>query len=408
MALKLAFFTFYYPPLMAPRSIQISRTVKHSRHQISIVCADADKTRDRTLENVWPNNPCRTVRLPWAKHGWYLPWNVLLHPPVPDHYRQWAMTAAHRTLADGFFRDQDVFVSFGYPMSDHLGGLVIKRTTGLPWVAHFSDPWSDSPYRGRWPLVSMFNRRQEYAVVRNADRIVFTSEETLDLVMRKYPSAWHGKARVLPHAFDPSLYGTPETRSGKFLIRYLGALRKPRTPDAFLRGLLCLAQTYPDILARIQVELIGRVESDMNLQAVQNALPAESLQLKGSVDYATSLRMMSEADLLLVLDAPFDTSVFLPSKLIDYIGAGRPILAVTPAGTSAELVTKLGGWAVTPDDPTSIAAVLVEAVSALAGRNTGMTWGIPEVRNRFNAPHVIAAFDDLVEEIAGANPKCAA
>jgi hypothetical protein len=45
------------------------------------------------------------------------------------------------------------------------------------------------------------------------------------------------------------------------------------------------------------------------------------------VGYQESLKLMSEADALLVIDAPADQSVFLPSKLIDYIGAGRPISA---------------------------------------------------------------------------------
>ena len=44
----------------------------------------------------------------------------------------------------------DALVSFAQPWSDHLIGLRVHRATGLPWIAHFSDPWTDSPYlRGR-------------------------------------------------------------------------------------------------------------------------------------------------------------------------------------------------------------------------------------------------------------------
>jgi hypothetical protein len=66
------------------------------------------------------------------------------------------------------------------------------------------------------------------------------------------------------------------------------------------------------------------------------------------VDYKTSLALMESADLLLVIDAPFDQSVFLPSKLVDYIGAQRPIFAITPPGTSAKLVSDLGGMVAHP------------------------------------------------------------
>ena len=46
--------------------------------------------------------------------------------------------------------------------------------------------------------------------------------------------------------------------------------------------------------------------------------------------------------MLLILDAPFKISVFFPSKLVDYIGANKPILAITPEGSCAEIVRKLG------------------------------------------------------------------
>lgn len=398
--MNLVFFTFYYPPLMAPRSIQISRMVKYSRHPIRVICAQADKLSDSTLEGAWDENPRHIERALWAKHGWYLPWNALLHPPVPDHYRHWAMTTARQAIKQDYFRKNDLLVTFGQPMSDHLAGLKIKRAIGLPWVAHFSDPWFDSPYRGRWPLVSRLNQYEEREVVAAADRVIFTSEETLELVMDKYPRAWRARTRILPHAFDSSLYREASGERARFLIRHLGALRKPRTPDALLKGLQHLALTRPDFLSRIQVELIGRVESDMNLERLGLDLPVGTFKVTRPVDYMTSLRMMSESDLLLVLDAPFDTSVFLPSKLIDYIGAGRPILAVTPQGTSAELVSQLGGWTVAPGDPAAIAEKLVEAVEACSDLDRVACWGTPSVRNRYEMTRVVPAFDDMIEELA--------
>ena len=67
-------------------------------------------------------------------------------------------------------------------MSDHLLGLRLKRKPALPWVEHFSDPWSDNPFRRRFFLSNFLNRRYEAQVVRHADRVIFTSLETLDLV----------------------------------------------------------------------------------------------------------------------------------------------------------------------------------------------------------------------------------
>lgn len=85
---------------------------------------------------------------------------------------------------------------FGQPRSDHLLGLHLKQRLRLPWLAHFSDPWTDTPFRRQGPFCRPVN---------DADRVIFTSAETLELVMRKYPAGRYAKACVLPHAYEPRL-----------------------------------------------------------------------------------------------------------------------------------------------------------------------------------------------------------
>mgnify|MGYP002023367079 CR=1 FL=1 len=61
---------------------------------------------------------------------------------------------------------------------------------------------------------------------------------------------------------------------------------------------------------------------------------------------------MAEADVLISMDAPVtNPNVFLPSKLVDYLGAGRPLLGITSLrGPSADLIRKAGGIVVGPLD----------------------------------------------------------
>src|SRR5262249_44227269 len=117
------------------------------------------------------------------------------------------------------------------------------------------------------------------------------------------------------------------------------------------------------------------------------------------VDYLESLRLMQEADLLLVIDAPSELSVFLPSKLIDYMGAQRPILALSPPGACAELVLNLGGDTARPDDPGEIAGKLAAAIADLRQSPT-TAWGDAEIRARYAAPRVAAEFDAVIDELA--------
>jgi len=62
---------------------------------------------------------------------------------------------------------------------------------------------------------------------------------------------------------------------------------------------------------------------------------------------------------LLIEAAAKKTSIFLPSKLADYIGLGKPILAITPNnGPTARVVRKAGLFAADPLYPHEVFEVL--------------------------------------------------
>ncbi len=400
MVVKVLFFTYYYPPIPAPRSIQIGRLAKYSRHAITVVCAGEAGKGDTTI----PAGAPVLVRRVAARPPDTLPGALACLPLVPDRFLSWCRRAGGQIMRQGLPAGQEVLVTFGQPMSVHLAGLRLKRATGIPWLAHFSDPWADSPYRFRLPLLRRFNRWLEARVVAAADRLLFTCTETRDLVMGNHPAAFAAKAGVLPHAYDPDLFppgaGKGEGSDRRLVIRHVGAFYRQRTPDAFLEALLLLARQRPRVIERVRVEFVGRMHSRLDLDAVRAALPPGSLTIRSRVDYAVSLRLMRQADLLLLIDAPFARNVFLPSKLIDYLGAGRPILALTPPGATAGFVGRLGGVVVDPSSPARIAAALEEAL-ALARRQPAVPFGDPAVRQEYRAEEVAARFDRLLAELAG-------
>ena len=200
------------PPLSGPRAVQVSRTLKHLvplGWESSVVCFRPRSRRynqDHDLAaRLRPPDGVTLVPVPSLEERFVFRalWRVC--PPIkrlPDEKWVWigpaSRAARHLAAAQQF----NVLVSYAQPWSDHLIGLRVHRTTGLPWVAHFSDPWTDSPYvRGRrwqWRIW----RRMEADVVREADALVFVNQQTADRVMEKYPDGWSRKSFVVPHAFD--------------------------------------------------------------------------------------------------------------------------------------------------------------------------------------------------------------
>lgn len=414
---KLLAVSFAFPPLAYPRSIQVARLVKYLRLPTTLVCADElDARRDPTLEPDAEAALEAILRVPFsvpkfrryanvAAHRFYRPlWNRWNR--APDQYRAWVPAALARI--ERFTRESafapDALATFSQPVAGHLVGLELKRRYGLPWLAHFSDPWVDNPYYAYDEFTKRVNTALERQVIETADRLVFTSRETIDLVMSKYPPEWRAKTLALPQCFDPALYPPPppDKRDARLMVRHLGNFYGQRSPAPLFRALRKLHESEPTALRGVAFELVGVEDVEAITDAAREGLPEGLLAVRPHVSYRESLSLMSQSDGLLVIDAPSEQSVFLPSKLIDYIGAGRSILGLTPPGTAAKLITRLGGWVANPSDIEAGAAALSGFLSSLREREKQKrddAWGAPEVRREYEASHIAELFATIIEEL---------
>lgn len=404
--------SFAFPPLAYPRSGQVARLLKHLRFNTALVCADEEGARlDPTLEPDAESRLRACIRVPFPpvglrRHAYHIA--ARLHLPVwgkvPDAFTSWgrpALTAVNDFACANDYRP-DLVASFGQPMSDHLIGLKLKRLYGVPWAAHFSDPWVDNPFDVRDRLSRRVNLSLERRVMETADLLVFTSEETVELVMRKYPAAWKRKARVLPHSFDPLLYPqNVECNTGETVVRYTGEFYGRRTPRPLVETLRSILSGAPRLLEGVRFELIGQVSEGARAESGLESLPEGLVTTRPPVSYSESLALAARADGLLIIDAPAERSVFLPSKLIDYVGAARPVLGLTPPGASANLIARLGGWTADPSDAAAMRRATEEFLSHLtkARCSPRTPWGEPSVRAQYEARAVADSFESMLGEL---------
>ena len=405
--------SYVLPPSLYPQAIQVGRLLAHCSAEIGAVCGmatggsglDYDFGLDKTLAFRLEVSFLPTLGGLAHQLARRL---VPFYARVPDEFRKWvprAETAIHAHLErTGFV--PDVLVTFGEPMSDHLVGLRLKRQMGLRWIAHFSDPWIDNPFRRHEFLARYVNARLESNVIFEADRVIFTSQETLDLVMRKYPLEWRAKAIVLPHNFDPALYPQSVKPTGPLTVRYLGNFYGHRSPTPLFRALKILLSQEPKVLEETRFELVGSMPHRMREHSSLKNLPEGLVRLCESVPYSESLKLMATSDLLLVVDGPDDLSVFLPSKLIDYLGAQVPILGIVPPGAAAKLLARLDAPVVDPRNPEQIASALSSMLGQAANRRQAadwLPWDKDSIAREFHVQNVAATFSRIIHDTGRLN-----
>lgn len=402
---RILLLSYCFPPLALPESLlSAKRMGALPGFDVDVVhAAWAPKWvgRDHSLDDYVKERFASTTGV---EHP-HLSWNALLGERFagrllpPDSFRQ-LNGATYDLVADSVRRNRYcAVVTWSQMHSVHLVGRRLRRRFGVPWLAHFSDPWARNPYVAGNALERRRNARLEKNVFEDADRLLFTAVEPLELCVAGYSDEIRAKSRVLPHAFDAILYPAPtgpEERDGPVVLRYLGAFYGPRSPAPLVRALHRLLATDRDIAGRVRVEIVGTVDPDALFAAGAGGLPDGMLTVIEPVSYLRSLALMSQADGLLVVDAPATSSPFLPSKLVDYVGAGRPIASLTPEGPAAELTRLLGGPVADPIDETACASALRRLIDLASQRKP---FGPANVRAEYAVETVGAQMAALVREL---------
>lgn len=323
---------------------------------------------------------------------------------IPDPLRWMNGRLVRRATSLGL-HSYDALLSWSQWHSAHLAALRLKsRRPDLPWLAHFSDPWVGNPYKDMGRFTRRINEHLQRRVLGAADALTFTAPESRDVVLEGAPDAWRRKAHIFPHAFDAELYPKKLARrpDGPFVVRHLGHFYGPRSPRPLLEAISTLARREPSLLDKVSFELIGTIEPTMRTLDCWQQVPDGMVRICEPVSYLDSLALMGSADLLAAVDAPAERSAFLPSKLVDYLGADVPILALTPPGPSERLVRSLGGWSAHPSDAEGAVAALRDAIVFMR-EHPGATFVDPAISRGFSAEAQGRGTADLLDELASSS-----
>jgi glycosyltransferase involved in cell wall biosynthesis len=236
----------------------------------------------------------------------------------------------------------------------------------LPWLADFRDPWFGLhlvPAPTAWHRAR--HARLERAVLGRADGVVATTLWLRDLLRQRAPGELH-RLHVIRNGFDRDDFAAADAAPrdpARLRLVHTGMLTLTRSADALLHAVRLVLERRPEWRGRLELELVGARES-RNDTAVRAHGLEDSVVLRGYVPHRAAIAAMRAADVLvLIKHVEPRYRGLVPGKLYEYMGAGRPLLALVPPSEAADLVRELDwGEVAPPDDPEAIAAALLRLV----------------------------------------------
>ena len=105
--------------------------------------------------------------------------------------------------------------------------------------------------------------------------------------------------------------------------------------------------------------------------------------------------IISEADVLLIIEAASNESPFMPGKIADYIGLNKTILALSPEGSETRrILGKDYPYQCEPDDENSI-HLIIDALYTKWSQGNSLNLNKPLLQDYVSSGHVIKEIEKI-------------
>jgi colanic acid biosynthesis glycosyl transferase WcaI len=261
--------------------------------------------------------------------------------------RQELTFMAAQTLATPFLSRPDVLVSTSPSFPALLPAVLNVRRRRVPWVLWVHDLLPDGALTtglvDDGGMLLKLSRRLEQAAYRAADQIVVLSEAFTENLVHKRVLKEKIELIYDPATRTPTRLARPGTNPGPLRTLSMGNIGHSQG----LTALLAAFESAPELDARLLITGTG-----VAAQEARAEIKSDRVEMLGLVDDERLEHELTSADIGFVSQR-YDGSEFnIPSKLMNFMAYGLPILAaVNPAGEVARIVRDSGaGWVVDSSD----------------------------------------------------------
>lgn len=280
----------------------------------------------------------------------------LLFFKYPMEGIRWGYKVYYLALRLNKNRHYDILLTRMPSLAPHLVGKKIKKKIGIPWIANWNDPTDNirPTMKNKNPLKSLINNILVREIFRKASINTYPSKELFDFFNDKILHMKHFYVEIIPHIgieVNTKLDQIP-VKNNEFKMCYTGNLCSNVNSDLFFQALVKLK--YVDN-QDFKLHLFGSINKKF-LDQIYSFRLSDNIIPHGSFKYELILSELVKYEVLVLIEAQYDTGILLLSKLSDYASVRKPVFCISPKkGVIPDYINKYGGGlAVNNQDPESI------------------------------------------------------
>jgi glycosyltransferase involved in cell wall biosynthesis len=371
--MRIVVIVHYFPPINSAGSKRfeaISKYLAKAGHQVTVITT-GKRLRDGVFTETMPPG-IRLVELgalglkrPSAPIGAAQEHRYSLKPSWRRRVRDWVFDKCGQLpdprlpFAIGFalptlageakeaLKHAQVVIGSQPPWPMLLAAVAVKIRFGVPCVLDYRDHFSECHEMPGGVVAKRIESVVDRWLASRADLLVTISEP-----MATYYADMSKCVVTIRNGYDPDIFASARAYAQinvttKVVIRYMGNVSPGRVPHRFLAALVQLKDAAPDVFDQITVEFYGHASLVEDAIARDHSVLEATFRFFEAVPYAESIRKMVEADYLLYCETSSTDTLsaqgILATKLLEYIGSGRPVIAdISATSLSGMVLAKCG------------------------------------------------------------------
>lgn len=288
----------------------------------------------------------------------------------------------------------------------HIVAYIIKIfNKNVHWIVDYGDPWVFAPdYMMKHTRIKFaMDHWFETHMLKSANIIIVTTEETKRNYLQNYPFLEEEKVRVIPMGTDYDIFKRIHAdNSDKFRIVYTGSIYAVRDITQYFKAVKLLIRDRA-LREKIEILFVGDIEKEYH-DLVKHMGLWDVISFRGFVPYEESLSIMKSADVLISFGNSGGLQV--PGKLFDYVGSKKPILWIKGDENDPALryLDGLEGATIVENDCRQIYPK-IKALYHLYEENTLKKTGSMEELPAFSWKNRGKMLNDICDEVMHANRR---